>query len=212
MKDIVIIGAGGLGREVYDTILLINDRRPTYNLIGFYDDTPEFWGKTINGLKCIGGIESINNLLEPQKIFAVIAIANAVAKKEISSKLEDIVEWENIIHPEAYISKYAKIGNGNIFQRQSTLNPNVSIGNHCLINGYSGLGHDASLGDFSSVMSQCDITGGVKLGKSVYMGTGSRIVPGVAIGDSVFICAGAVVFKSVGSGRKVLGNPGKEVG
>ena len=212
MKDFVIIGASGFGREVYETTLLINENKPTYNVLGFADDDQKLWGEKINGLICIGGMEALKQLAENQEIYSVIAIANAKAKKIIAAKLDGFVQWDNVIHPEAHVSRFAEIGYGNIFQCQVVISPNATIGNHCMLNGHSGLGHDASMDDFSSVMSHCDIMGGVHVGKAVYMGAGSRIIQYLEVGHDAFICAGAVVFKNVGAGDKVLGNPAKVIG
>ena len=38
MKDIIIIGAGGIGREVIFIIEEINKQTPTLNILGFIDD------------------------------------------------------------------------------------------------------------------------------------------------------------------------------
>ena len=41
MKNIIIIGAGGVGREVSLIIEKINKLKATWNLIGFIDDNQE---------------------------------------------------------------------------------------------------------------------------------------------------------------------------
>ena len=45
MKNIVIIGAGGVGREVSLIIQQINELEQTWNLLGFIDDNTDNWGK-----------------------------------------------------------------------------------------------------------------------------------------------------------------------
>ena len=62
MKNIVIIGAGGVGREVSLIIQQINELEPTWNLLGFIDDNTDNWGKVINGYSVIGGIDSLEFL------------------------------------------------------------------------------------------------------------------------------------------------------
>ena len=80
MKDIVIIGAGGVGRETALIIKQINELQPTWNLIGFIDDNQSIWGKVINGYRVIGGIDSLKTL--SQDTYIVIAIANYKVKKK----------------------------------------------------------------------------------------------------------------------------------
>ena len=61
MKNIVIIGAGGFGREVKVLVDDINKIRSTYNFLGFYDDGIEK-GTLVNGYKVLGGISDLNKL------------------------------------------------------------------------------------------------------------------------------------------------------
>ena len=41
MKNIAIYGAGGFGREVACLLNIINEKEPTWNLVGFFDDGKE---------------------------------------------------------------------------------------------------------------------------------------------------------------------------
>ena len=44
MKKLVLLGAGGFGREVAASILpFMNQREPSYELIGFIDDGKAHW-------------------------------------------------------------------------------------------------------------------------------------------------------------------------
>lgn len=212
MKDFIIIGAGGFGREVADTIMLINEQQPTYNFIGYVDDDKSLWNTKINDVSVLGGRQALKELCSNRDVSAVMAIANSSVKQELVLYLGDKINWVNIIHPITFISKYALMGVGNIIQAFVVLAANAKIGSHCMINSNTGLGHDAEMGDYSSLMAHCDVTGNVKLGECVYMGAGSRIVSGVSVGDRAFICAGAVVFKDINKADKVMGNPARVIG
>ena len=59
MKDLILVGASGYGREIYDMIERINDRKHVYNVIGFIDDNPEIWGTKINTVPVLGGVEYV---------------------------------------------------------------------------------------------------------------------------------------------------------
>lgn len=62
MKDIVIIGTGGIGREVAWIIEEINNINSTWNIIGFIDDNSKTWEKEFNGYRVLGGIEALDKL------------------------------------------------------------------------------------------------------------------------------------------------------
>ena len=55
MKDIVIIGCGGFGREVAWLIEEINNVNQEWNILGFIDDDTLNHGQIINGYAVLGG-------------------------------------------------------------------------------------------------------------------------------------------------------------
>ena len=81
MKNIAIFGAGGLGKEVATTILRINrgEQKPTWNLIGFYDDGKEKGTQISHYGKVIGGIKEVNEVQEPLCLVIAIVTMFAVA-------------------------------------------------------------------------------------------------------------------------------------
>ena len=81
MKNIVIVGAGGVGREVSLIIQQINMLEPTWNLLGYIDDNPANWGNVVNGYAVLGGTDSL--IMMDEDTYVVIAIANYEVKKSI---------------------------------------------------------------------------------------------------------------------------------
>ena len=211
VKDLVIIGAGGFGREVADTVRCINRHKESYQLLGFVDDADHLKNQRINDLTVLGNREDLKRMSAGREIYAVIAIADAGLKRLIAQDLDGVVLWENIIHPTALISDFCEMGTGNILQAFTIIAPNTTIGNHCMINTRSGMGHDAVMEDYVSVMSLCDITGGVCLKEGAYLALGVGIIPGVTIGEGAYLCAGSIIFKDVEPGATMIGNPAKRV-
>nr|WP_245156671.1 NeuD/PglB/VioB family sugar acetyltransferase [Clostridium aminobutyricum] len=207
----VIVGAGGFGREVADTIKRINNTEQRYDLLGYVDDDQELWDNKVNGLKVLGGKDWLKQFSKEHDIFAVMAIANAAVKRSLADYLNDFVQWENIVDPSALISSYAEMGVGNIIQPFVVIGPNTKIGNHCMFNLHTNMGHDAKVGNFVSAMSMCDITGGVLIKEGAYLATSVAIVPQVVIGKNAFISAGSVVLKDVEDDAQVIGYPAKRI-
>ena len=56
MKDLIIIGAGGLGRETIWMTERINAVSPEWNILGFIDDKPSYKGKIIDGYRVLGNL------------------------------------------------------------------------------------------------------------------------------------------------------------
>ncbi len=208
MKDIYIIGSGGFGREILETLKAINKIEKKYEIIGFIDDDENKKNNLINGYLISGTVKQMKEhfLKLDNKPCAVIAIADAETKKMIANTLEGTVVWENIIHPTAIIADTCKMGRGNLFQAFSLIGPNTIIGNHCMLNVGSGVGHDVIFEDFVSVMSNCDITGGVVLKENVYVSSSVSVIPGCIIGESAKLGAGSTIFKNVKPGVTMHGH------
>jgi sugar O-acyltransferase (sialic acid O-acetyltransferase NeuD family) len=214
VKDIYIIGAGGFGREVADTVRAINACAPAYRIAGFIDDDETLWGGVKNDIPVRGGREYLKDRAAScaSGVHAVIAIADAKIKENIAADLRgSAVVWENIVHPAAVVSAYCEMGRGNIVQAHAFVSANARLGNHCMINVKSGLGHDAALADYASVMGHCDITGNVHVGKGAYLATSAAVIPSVRIGEYAYICAGSIVFKDVKANAVMIGNPARQV-
>jgi sugar O-acyltransferase (sialic acid O-acetyltransferase NeuD family) len=210
VKNIYIIGAGGFGREVADTVRAINEHSPEYRIAGFIDDDETLWGGVKNDVPVLGGRGYLKRLPGDSEARAVIAIADARIKEEIADDLRAFVIWENVVHPTAVVSLYSEMGGGNIVQAHALVSANARVGNHCMINAKSGIGHDAELADYVSIMCYCDVTGNVHIEKGAYLGTSVSIVPNVTIGEYAYICAGSVVLKDVEARAVMIGYPAKQ--
>ena len=57
MKQLIIIGASGFGREVAWLAERINRALPTWELLGFLDDSSELQGGEINGYPVLGTVK-----------------------------------------------------------------------------------------------------------------------------------------------------------
>ena len=209
MKNIVIIGAGGVGRETSLIIQQINELEPTWNLIGFIDDNKDNWGKVINGYSVIGGIDSIE-FLTPDT-YVLIAIANYEVKKKIVNKINNKLKFATIIHPKVWVHDYMTIGEGTIIYEGAILTANIEIGNHVIISPKCGVGHDSIIKDYVSLLWNVNVSGNDIIEEGVMMGSGSTVIQGKKIGKGSNIGAGAVVIEDVDSFSTAIGVPAKVI-
>jgi sugar O-acyltransferase (sialic acid O-acetyltransferase NeuD family) len=208
MNDLLIIGAGGFGREVLQWIKDINKLKPTWNILGFIDDNLNALDNLECDYKVIG---TINDWKPKENERFVMAVANPKAKQEIvkNMKLKGAV-FTSIVHPSASISAFAQIGEGMIMYPNSLITVNTKVGDFVTLLS-SSIGHDVEIDDYCTISSFCDITGGVKLGKRVFLGSHSTIIPKRKIGDDVYIAAGSVVMTNLKTGMRVYGNPAQKM-
>ena len=209
MKNIIIIGAGGVGREVSLIIEKINKLKATWNLIGFIDDNINSWNRIINGYQIIGGMDLLETL--PLDTYVVIAIANYNVKKKIVNKINNKFKFATIIHPKVYIHNYMNIGEGTIIYEGAIITANIQVGNHVIISPKCGIGHDSIIKDYVSLLWNVNVSGNDVIEEGVMMGSGSTIIQGKKIGKGSIIGAGAVVIDDIDSFTTAVGVPAKVV-
>ena len=209
MKNIVIIGAGGVGREVSLIIQQINELEQTWNLLGFIDDNTDNWWKVINGYSVIGGIDSLEFL--SNDTYIVIAIANYKVKKNIVNKINNKFKFATIVHPKVWIHDYMTVGEGTIIYEGAILTANIEIGNHVIISPKCGVGHDSIIKDYVSLLWNVNVSGNDLIEEGVMMGSGSTVIQGKKIGKGSIIGAGAVVVNDIESFSTAVGVPAKVI-
>jgi sugar O-acyltransferase (sialic acid O-acetyltransferase NeuD family) len=209
MKNIIIVGAGGFAREIYEIIIkAINEKEPKWNVLGFIDDNLNALDGKKTNLKILGRISDWK--VEARQHF-VMGIANPRTKEKIaSSLLSRGAIFESIIHPSVRIVDSARYGTGLVAYPGAALGPDVTIGDFVTLLS-TGLGHDVEVGDYSTISSYCGINGYVKLGKYSFVGGHAVLAPNIRVGDDGFVGVGSVVVSNVKSGTKVFGNPARRL-
>lgn len=209
MKDIAIFGVGGFGREVLTLIEDINKTKPTYKIVGFFDDGHEK-GEMVNGYPVLGKTQELNQW--PTELSVAISIGNPEVKKRVIDKISNPnVNYPTLIHPNVIIgdSDYVKIGKGCIICAGNIITTNIEIGNFVILNLGCTVGHDTIIKDFAAFMPSCNISGEVLIEEGVYCGTGVKIINQTSIGEYATIGAGAVVTKPIPGHCTAVGVPAK---
>lgn len=211
MEDLIIYGGGGLGKEVACTIKRINDKVPTWNLIGFVDDTIAVGTPISHYGKVLGDYEYLNAY--SHKINVVIAIGNGNISKKIVSKLTNHnIEYPNLIYPDFWVEDKETfiIGQGNIIQGSCVVTCDVTIGDFNILNGSIVIGHDVTIGNYNTIMPATRISGEVNIGDCNVFGVSSIILQRLKIKNNTTIGAGAVLMTNPKENSIYIGNPAKK--
>jgi sugar O-acyltransferase (sialic acid O-acetyltransferase NeuD family) len=214
IQDIYIVGAGGNGKEIADTIVAINEATLTFRLAGFIDDNKSIIGKMINGTKVVETIDDFvvsYSKTSREKPMAIISVADPQTKAKLVQKLDGFVTWTNIIHPNTHIAPNVTLGIGILIQSFVHIASNTTVGSHVMINNHSSLGHDVTLCEYSSVMVNSILSGHVKVKRFGYLASSVTILPGITIGENSLIGAGTIVTKDIPSNVVAYGNPAKVI-
>ena len=209
MKNIVIVGAGGVGRETSLIIQQINEKKSTWNLIGFIDDDVNSWGNVINGYPVIGGMDSLEKL--SLDTYVVVAIANYEVKKRVVNKINNRFKFATIVHPRVWLHDYMTLGEGTIIYEGAILTTNIKVGNHVIISPKCGIGHDSIIKDYVSLLWNVNVSGNDIIEEGVMMGSASTVIQGKRIGKGSTVGAGAVVIDNIDSYSTVVGVPAKVI-
>lgn len=208
MNDIVIVGAGGFGREVAWIIEDINKEKRLWNILGFIDDNPNLKGQSINGYHIVGDI----SWLKKQQLYVVNAIGDPIIKRKVA---EELISSKNkypiLVHPSVILSGLVNIGEGSIICAGSIITVNVSIGKHVIVNLDCTIGHDADIADYCTILPSVNISGATNLNECVSIGTGSAVIQGVEIGEETIVGAGSVVVRDLPPKCTAVGSPAKAI-
>lgn len=211
MKKLVIIGAGGFGREVAWQVLEQKSFCEQYQLIGFVDDNETLSGTCLNGLPVLGNIDWLLKQEEPMAV--LVAIGSAKIRKKIVERCRENkkIEFPTFIANDVALSDTVAIGEGGIICRGNILTVNITIGDFALINLACTIGHDVVMKDYVTLYPGVHVSGNVSIGEITEIGTGTNIIQGKTIGSHVIIGAGSVVIREIEDDCTAVGVPARRV-
>lgn len=195
MKNIVIIGAGDLGKEIVWLIEDINKRQPTYLILGFLDDDEAKTGTEFYGYKVLGGTEQLRELNGKMPLSAVVAIQNGSVRKKIVEEHPEFTAWETIIHPTAVIASTSEVGLGSVVFPQVTVSVDSKLGTFGLYYIHSIICNDCNIGDYVSIMSGVSISEHAEIGDECFLASGACVYPHKKLGKHSEVAVEATVEK-----------------
>lgn len=206
--NLVIIGAGGLAREVYDLAMVCYGNDPNFKVKGFLSLTK-------SNLEALGYpsvlSSSTDYVIEEGDVF-FCAIGNVMRrKKAIANILEKGGQFINLIHPTAIISPSVKLGQGIGIKSYCVLSSDVSIGDFSYLQSSVIMGHDVNIGSYCQINSFVFFAGYVNVGQCVTVNAGAKLIQNVKVGDEAVIGMGSVVLTKVKKGTTVFGSPAKRL-
>lgn len=192
-----IYGAGGHAKVIIEIL-----EAQGVNVRGVFDDNPN--GEQLLGYPLFEGYRL--KLLEEDRL--IIAIGDNVARQRVVERLGLSVDnFGTAVHPNAIVSKRAKIGKGTVVMQGAVINSCTCIGVHSIVNTGATMDHDGVIGDFCHISPHATLCGAVTVGDCTQIGAGSVVIPGVHIGSHTLIGAGSVVVNDIPDNVLAYGNP-----
>jgi sugar O-acyltransferase (sialic acid O-acetyltransferase NeuD family) len=205
---LVIIGAGGHGRETLDVVEAMNATSPRFEVIGFCADEAARDLLARRGAALLGGIDVLRDL----EADYVIGIGTSEVRRDVDATLSGFGRAATVlVHPLASTGSDLRFEPGVILAAGARVTTNVGLGRHTHLNVNAVVSHDCTVGDYVTLSPGVLINGNVDLGEGVFLGTGAVVLPGRTVGPWARVGAGAVVTEDVPPGRTVVGVPARLV-
>jgi sugar O-acyltransferase (sialic acid O-acetyltransferase NeuD family) len=208
-RKLVIFGCGGHAKCVVDCAEL----QEYFEIVGFVDDFKPI-GSKVCGYEVLGPCSAmiIHRLIESGVECGVIAIGDNSSRSKVAAKIYEM--WPSmfaatLIHPTAFVSRSALIGEGSVVFPGAIVHVDCRIGRHCIVNSRALLEHDSVMGDFSALAPGAIVLGSACVGTFSWIASGATVLQGRTVGENTVVGAGAVVIRNIPSFVVAFGIPAK---
>jgi sugar O-acyltransferase (sialic acid O-acetyltransferase NeuD family) len=224
LPPLVIVGAGGLGRETVAAVRAINAIEPTWDLLGFLDDSTDLTGRELDGCRVLGPTSWLafedgsdrwadTGLSEhaPSVVLSTGSPKAFGSRAAIEARLDPATMFASIVHPTASLAAGTFVGAGSILLAHVVTTAPVSIGRHVAMMPQVVLTHDDVIGDHVTFGAGVKLAGGTTVGDGAYIGAGALVRENVSIGAGALVGMGAIVTRDVPAGEVWAGNPARRL-
>lgn len=178
-EKLLLVGAGGFGRMVAEQAMLHYD-------CAFVDDGQTV-GAEICGIPVVGAISDLKKVHSEYKLL-VVGIGNNKFRARVYENAKALgYSFPNIIAPSAYISPYAKLGNGCVVLQNACVQNGAAVGNGVLLNAGTEIHCDVAIGDYALVYTNSVIRTGAVVGKQVRIGSNCTVCNNATVPDGADI-------------------------
>jgi sugar O-acyltransferase (sialic acid O-acetyltransferase NeuD family) len=209
--DIVIVGYGGLAKEIAQYIQDANAVSDAWRFLGFCAEHSSDVGLRIGANQIVMSDDDLLTIDKPLSVVIGSGFPSVIHSIFMKLEVNSNLSFPNIIHTRAYTGSEIDPGSGNIICPGVVLSVDVEAGSHNLFNWNCTIGHDSIIGSFNVFNPSCNVSGSTKIGSRVLVGTGAQVLQGLSICDDVVIGAGAVVTKDITEPGVYVGMPARRI-
>jgi len=209
MKQLIIVGAGGMGRSVYCIATGCIGYGTDFTVKGFLDDDLNSLDGFENYPPMLGTIDGYKFCEDD--VF-VCSLGNTKTKKMICEKLKAKgAKFQTLIHKTAIVRQNAKIGDGCIIADFASVGADCTIGESTLVQTFSIAAHDCKIGNYVRIDTHATCVGGVVVEDCATIHTTAVVSHKVVVGEGAVVAACSFVIKKVKPNTTVFGNPAKQL-
>ncbi len=212
-RDLVLVGAGGLGRETAAAVAAMNAIEPTYALRGYLDDAARP-GDVVDGVPVLGPVERgpLDELPDAHVVVCTGSAADRFGRWRLVDRLGLPTErYGTVVHPSASIPPGCRLGRGSVVLAAVVATTAVEVGEHSVVMPAVVLTHDDVVGGFVTFGAGARLAGRVTVGDGAYVGAGALVREGCRVGAWALVGMGAVVLRDVPPAEAWVGNPARRL-
>lgn len=198
---LVIVGAGGHGRDVLDAA----EAGGRYDVLGLVDD-----GAVDEDLLARRQASFLGPVAMLQRLDAAYVLA--VGSGSLRRRLDDrLGAWGRsagfVVHPSATFGADVVVHPGLVALAGARITNHVWIGRHVHVNLNATAAHDARLGAYVTLNPGANVNGNVTIEDEASIGANASVNQGLTVGAGTYVGAGAVVVRDLPAGVTAVGAP-----
>jgi sugar O-acyltransferase (sialic acid O-acetyltransferase NeuD family) len=205
MKQLLIIGARGMGREIFFLAQHCVGYGVDYVVKGFLDDK-------VDALDSYPGYAPILGSVEDHEVSENEVFFCAMGDVKYRYHYVDVIRRKggvflSLVHSTASVFSTSSIGSGCFIGPQVHITADVRVGAFTAVFWFTLIGHDVMIGEFCHLGAHSFIGGHVEICDLVTLHPGTKVLPHKKIGTGATVGAGSVVVRNVKPGTTVFGSP-----
>lgn len=215
VERLVLLGAGGFGRETAEVVRAINAAcadGPRWDLAGLLDDDAARWGTSAGDTAVLGGLDRLAGMPAARVVVCTGHPGDFTSKHRIVARLALAPErFATLIHPAATVPPSCAIGPGTVVLAGAVATTGVEIGAHVGVMPQAVFTHDDRVDDYATIGAGVCLAGGVHVCEGAYVGAGALVRESVTIGPWALVGMGSVVIGDVPGGEVWAGVPARRL-
>lgn len=211
---VVVVGAGGHGREVLDVLEACVDRagKPRFRVFGVVDDAPSelnLQRLKDRGAKWLGTMDAWIDGGD-RRIRFLLGVGSGSARRALGVRLSAAgFQAALAVHPSAVLGSRVALAPGVVVFAGAVVATNTSLGRHSHIHRCATVGHDCVIGSCVTVNPSASVSGDCVIEDDVMVGVGASVLQGLTVRQGATVGGGACVVGDVPPRRTVKGVPAR---